>query len=79
MTSKYLKQFGIIDDIIMEPLGGAHRDHREMAATLKAYLTKSIRELSKFSHEELLENRYQKFRKIGLYTEELPEVRPETD
>jgi acetyl-CoA carboxylase carboxyl transferase subunit alpha len=79
MTSKYLKQFGIIDDIIMEPLGGAHRDHREMATTLKAYLTKSIRELSKFSHEELLENRYQKFRKIGLYTEDLPEVPLESD
>src|SRR5207302_2111073 len=38
LTAKSLHRFGIIDDIIPEPLGGAHRDHREMGNTLKAYL-----------------------------------------
>jgi acetyl-CoA carboxylase carboxyl transferase subunit alpha len=74
MTSKYLKSFGIIDDIIAEPLGGAHRDHREMATSLKSYLTKSLRELSKLSHDDLLDQRYQKFRKMGLFTEDLEAV-----
>lgn len=65
LTSKYLKQFGIIDDIIQEPLGGAHRDPREMANTLKNYLLRSLRELSQLSQDQLLEHRYQKFRKMG--------------
>src|SRR5262249_10326020 len=38
LTARHLAQFGIIDDVIPEPLGGAHRDHREMANTLKGYL-----------------------------------------
>jgi acetyl-CoA carboxylase carboxyl transferase subunit alpha len=71
MTSKYLKQFGIIDEIIAEPLGGAHRDHREIAATLKSYLLKNIRELKQLSHDDLLNRRYEKFRQMGLFTEEL--------
>lgn len=71
MTSKYLKEFGIIDDIIAEPLGGAHRDHREVASSLKTYITKSIRELKTLSHEELLDQRYQKFRLMGRFTEDL--------
>src|SRR5262249_45499189 len=45
MTSRDLLRFGIIDDIIPEPLGGAHRDHREAATTLKTYLTQTIRQL----------------------------------
>src|SRR5947209_8201532 len=45
LTSKSLSRFGIIDDIIPEPLGGAHRDQREMANTLKTYLLRYLREL----------------------------------
>lgn len=71
MTSKYLKNFGIIDDIINEPLGGAHRDHREMATILKSYLTKTLRDLGRQSPDELLEQRYQKFRRMGVFTEDL--------
>jgi acetyl-CoA carboxylase carboxyl transferase subunit alpha len=78
MTSKYLKQFGIIDDIIAEPLGGAHRDHREVSASLKSYLTKSIRELLPLSHDQLLDLRYQKFRKMGLFTEDDSQDSPTT-
>src|SRR5262249_19898372 len=47
LTARHLQKLGIIDDIIPEPLGAAHRDHREMANTLKSYLLRYIRELYK--------------------------------
>ncbi|HTU18606.1 MAG TPA: acetyl-CoA carboxylase carboxyltransferase subunit alpha [Gemmataceae bacterium] len=65
MTGKDLKRLGVIDDIIPEPLGGAHRDHREMANTLKSHLLRYIRELRPSSMDDLLAARYQKFRKMG--------------
>lgn len=65
MTARDLKRFGVIDDIIPEPLGGAHRDHREMANTLKSYLLRYIRELRPLSMDDLLAARYQKFRTMG--------------
>lgn len=71
-TSKDLKEFGIVDSIVPEPLGGAHRDHRQMAANLRYEITKAIDELSKYPTEDLLERRYQKFRKIGQFLEGAP-------
>jgi acetyl-CoA carboxylase carboxyl transferase subunit alpha len=68
LTAKHLHQFGIIDDIIPEPLGAAHRDHREMANTLKSFLLRYLRELHRLPGEALLEGRYQKFRRMGVYT-----------
>lgn len=68
-TSQDLKQLGVIDEIIPEPLGGAHRDHRQMAATMKATLLKQLRVLSQTPPEELVERRYQKFRRIGQFLE----------
>src|SRR5437899_4865802 len=67
LTSKDLARLGIIDDIIPEPLGGAHRDHREMANTLKSFLLRYLRELRSASPEDLLEQRYQKFRRMGVF------------
>jgi acetyl-CoA carboxylase carboxyl transferase subunit alpha len=67
LTARHLKGLGVIDDVIAEPLGGAHRDHREMANTLKMYLLRSIKELRHAPVEELLEGRYQKFRRMGLF------------
>jgi acetyl-CoA carboxylase carboxyl transferase subunit alpha len=67
LTGRDLKRFGVIDDIIPEPLGGAHRDHREMANTLKSHLLRYLRELRPLSIEDLLEGRYQKFRKMGFF------------
>jgi acetyl-CoA carboxylase carboxyl transferase subunit alpha len=67
LTAKDLASFGVIDDVIPEPLGGAHRDHREMATTLKSFLLRYLRELGRFSVSEMLENRYQKFRRMGLF------------
>jgi acetyl-CoA carboxylase carboxyl transferase subunit alpha len=75
LTARHLKSLGVIDDIIPEPLGGAHRDHREMANTLKLYLLRYLRELRPVPVEELLEARYQKFRRMGVF-EAVPEAAP---
>jgi len=72
LTARSLHQLGIIDDIIPEPLGGAHRDQREMANTLKTYLLRYLRELRGLPHDELLEQRYQKFRRMGVFDERPP-------
>ncbi len=68
-TGKDLLRFGIIDDVIPEPLGGAHRDHRGTASAVKSYLIRSLRELAELPREELLQRRYDKFRKIGIFEE----------
>jgi len=75
LTARDLARLHIIDDVIPEPLGGAHRDHREMANTLKTYLFRYLRELRGLSADDLLEQRYQKFRRMGIY-DEAPGVAP---
>ena len=65
LTSKYLHDLGCVDDVIEEPLGGAHRDHHQMATRLKMYLLKSLRELVDMPTEKLLASRYDKFRAHG--------------
>jgi acetyl-CoA carboxylase carboxyl transferase subunit alpha len=67
LTAPSLKEVGIIDDILPEPLGGAHRNPREMGNTLRSYLTRTLRELSTLPHDELLQKRYEKFRAMGKY------------
>jgi acetyl-CoA carboxylase carboxyl transferase subunit alpha len=69
MTSTDLLRLGVIDDVIEEPLGGAHRDLHQTAARLKMYLIKSIRELISQPLDSLLAARYQKFRRIGAFVE----------
>jgi acetyl-CoA carboxylase carboxyl transferase subunit alpha len=73
-TSKHLVGLGVVDDVITEPLGGAHRDHHATSARLKMYLQKTLRDLRRLSLDELLERRYAKFRKIGVFVEERPSV-----
>jgi len=73
MTSKHLLQLGVVDDVIEEPLGGAHRDHHQMAARMKMYLVKCLRELVGQKPDDLVNNRYEKFRKIGVYLEGISE------
>jgi acetyl-CoA carboxylase carboxyl transferase subunit alpha len=65
-----LKEFGVIDKVIDEPRGGAHRDPRLMAARLKTFLERTLRELVKQPIEELVENRYTKFRQMGTFLED---------
>jgi acetyl-CoA carboxylase carboxyl transferase subunit alpha len=66
-TSHDLLDFGVIDDIIEEPLGGAQRDHHQTASRVKIYLIRTLRELQKLSSDELLANRYEKFRRMGKF------------
>ena len=68
-TSPDLLKLGVVDDVIEEPLGGAHRDHRLMASRIKQYLRTRFRELKKLSTEELVEKRYERFRRYGVYFE----------
>ncbi len=65
LTPSDLKKLGIIDEIVEEPLGGAHRNYKEMAETLKSALFRNLNELQKFEIDKLLDLRYQKFRNIG--------------
>ena len=71
-TSDHLDRLGIVDKVIPEPLGGAHRDHQQMAVQIKQYLVKTLRELVKIPMEELLQQRYDKFRKMGVFIEGQP-------
>jgi len=70
MTSRDLLRMRIIDEIIAEPLGGAHRDHREAASNIKSMLIRSLREISELPREALLQQRYDKFRRIGTFLED---------
>ncbi len=65
LTAKDLLELGIADDVIPEPLEGAHRDWDKTFANFRTYLRKHLEELSCMSEEELREQRYQKFRRIG--------------
>lgn len=67
LTSRHLERLGAIDDVIEEPVGGAHRDHYQMATRLKMYLVKCLRDLTSKPSDELLAERYEKFRRIGQF------------
>ncbi len=64
-TSDDLTRFGVIDEVIREPLGALHRDHHLAAANLKRFLLNALRELITIPIDELVEQRYEKFRRIG--------------
>jgi acetyl-CoA carboxylase carboxyl transferase subunit alpha len=66
-TARHLKELGAVDDVIEEPLGAAHRDHHQMAARLKMYLVKTLRDLVHKPLDELLATRYEKFRRMGRF------------
>ena len=68
LTAPDLKQQGIIDVIVPEPLGGAHRDHEQMAQILKEALLHEIGALQKLKPERLVERRIEKFSKMGVWT-----------
>jgi acetyl-CoA carboxylase carboxyl transferase subunit alpha len=70
MTSKDLFQLGVIDTIIPEPLGGAHRDHHLMASRLKVFLRNTLRQLVAKPVGQLVEERYRKFRGMGTFFED---------
>jgi acetyl-CoA carboxylase carboxyl transferase subunit alpha len=69
-TSPDLLRLGVVDHVIEEPLGGAHRDHHQTAMRVKQYLLRTLRELVAKSPEQLLDGRYEKFRRMGVFLED---------
>ena len=67
LTSTDLKKHGLVDTVVDEPLGGAHRDYDEMAKRLKKQLEQSLEEVSGISVEELLDSRSKKLMSYGKY------------
>ncbi len=67
MTAQDLLQLGLIDDVISEPLGGAHRDFEQTAQNVGRAVNKALEQLKAVSRKELPEMRYQKFRKMGVF------------
>jgi acetyl-CoA carboxylase carboxyl transferase subunit alpha len=65
ISGRELKKLGLVDEVIPEPLGGAHHNHRLAAENVKAAILKNLAELKQIPLDELLEQRYQKYRSIG--------------
>ncbi len=72
LTAQDLKANGVIDDIVPEPIGGAHRDWHQAAENLKETLIKSLKSIQAVPTDKLLRNRFEKFRSIGLWQESQP-------
>jgi acetyl-CoA carboxylase carboxyl transferase subunit alpha len=69
ITAHDCKSFGIIEEIISEPTGGAHNSPNETAANIKSFISGALLQVGKLTTDELLQARYNKFRKIGIYSE----------
>ena len=69
ITADTLSRLNLIDEIVPEPVGGAHRNHQEMASTLKGFLLRAFDGLQGLPVDTLLEQRYQKFRRMGVFEE----------
>lgn len=67
ISARRLHKLGLVDDLIPEPLGGAHHDHHAMAETLKTTILDHLGQLGQLAPDELLARRYQKFRSIGVF------------
>lgn len=65
LTAEHLKDLELVDEVIPEPLGGAHRDPNSMAFVMRDRILKKLKELKRLSVDELLEQRYKKYRSIG--------------
>ena len=69
ITAQSLSGYGLVDDVLEEPLGGAHRNPNGMAEVIRNALIKSLDELSQVSLEQLLENRQRRLAGFGEYKE----------
>ena len=67
LTSKHMKDFGLVDGVIQEPLGGAHVEPEEMAIILKKFIEKTLLELKSIDPEERINQRIAKFSNMGFY------------
>jgi acetyl-CoA carboxylase carboxyl transferase subunit alpha len=69
ITSERLQELGLIDEIVPEPLGGGHRDRKQIADNLKAAVKRNLEELRRQPIDELLEQRYQRLMSYGTFEE----------
>lgn len=69
LTAKDLKKLGIIDEIVPEPTGGAHSDYGRVGAELKKALKRHLQELAPLTEEQLVEDRFRKFRAMGTFAD----------
>ncbi len=70
LTADDLMKLGVVDEVVAEPEGGAHRDHDMAAAHLGSAIRRNLERLSTLGTDALLEERYQKFRKLGNFAED---------
>lgn len=75
-TARDLKKYKLIDEVIKEPLGGAHRDPATAAANLQTYITESLKEFKKTRVETLVKRRYEKIRNLGSFFTDTSSVGP---
>jgi acetyl-CoA carboxylase carboxyl transferase subunit alpha len=75
ITAHRLKALGLVDKIVNEPVGGAHRDHKQMAAFLKRALTDAHRQVADLKVKELLERRHARLDGYGRFTDTKAEAR----
>jgi acetyl-CoA carboxylase carboxyl transferase subunit alpha len=69
ITAQDLIELGVVDEIVREPMGGAHRDHDRAASLLRRVIRRHLGELMAMSPEELIAHRYDRFRRLGVYAE----------
>lgn len=69
LTSEYMSQFGLVDGVIKEPVGGAHSNHEEIADTLKKKLKETLAELKQINPDVRIEQRIEKFSSMGFFEE----------
>lgn len=72
-SPKHLIEFGVVDAILPEPVGGAHRDYPQIARTVKSAIKENLKTLSKKKTDKLLEERYQRYRNLGIFEDSLAE------
>ena len=75
ITAHRLKALGLVDKIVSEPLGGAHRDPKQMAALLKRALTEAYRQVADLKVKELLDRRYERLQGYGRFTDTKAEAK----
>jgi acetyl-CoA carboxylase carboxyl transferase subunit alpha len=78
ITSHRLKALGLVDKIVNEPVGGAHRDPKQMAAFLKRALTDAYRQVSDLKVADLLDRRYERLQSYGRWTDTKAESKSDT-
>ena len=79
LTAEHMKGFGLVDDIIPEPIGGAHWDYNEAADILKNHLVKVLKELKTIPEQQRVQNRIEKFGKMGFWDEVPAEPQPDVE